>query len=212
MPPYQSQEAPTRQSAALPHPAALDTSGSCFSVLIIPLAAGRTAAPPDQPITPHSSPTYTSISSTFDPRLPGLSIIDLIHNRAQDTVPFPDPLHHINRQDIQVFLSVATCPDQVESINSWISGICKDYSGIFQLGAIHPEHLEAEILWVRQPGIKGMNLHGQRPSFQKTGHHGVGACLILSFFGFLAFIGKNGHENSESRNFQYLQSLITCRT
>jgi hypothetical protein len=39
---------------------------------------------------------------------------------------------------------------------------------------------------------------------------GVGACPILSFFVFLAFIGKNGHENSESGNFQYLQSLITC--
>jgi len=50
----------------------------------------------------------------------------------------------------------------VESINSWISGICKDYPGIIPLGAMHPEHPdpEAEILWMRQPGIKGIELHG----------------------------------------------------
>jgi len=50
----------------------------------------------------------------------------------------------------------------VESINSWISGICKDYPGIIPLGAMHPEHPdpEAEILWVGQPGIKGIKLHG----------------------------------------------------
>jgi hypothetical protein len=60
----------------------------------------------------------------------------------------------MNRQDIQVLLSVATCPDQIESINSWISGICKDYPGIIPLGTMHPEHPdpEAEILWMRQPG------------------------------------------------------------
>jgi len=48
----------------------------------------------------------------------------------------------------------------VESINSWISGICKDYPGIIPLVAIHPEHPdpEAEILWMRQPGIKGIKL------------------------------------------------------
>ena len=87
------------------------------------------------------------------PRQLGRSIIDLIHNKAQVTVPFPTLLHHINRQDIQVFLSVATRPDQVESINSWISGICKDYPGIIPLGAMHPEHPdpEAEGMWMRQP-------------------------------------------------------------
>jgi len=36
LPPHQSQEAPARQSAALPHTAVLDTSGSCFAVLTIP--------------------------------------------------------------------------------------------------------------------------------------------------------------------------------
>ena len=46
------------------------------------------------------------------PRQLGRSIIDLIHNKAQVTVPFPTLLHHINRQDIQVFLSVATRPDR----------------------------------------------------------------------------------------------------
>jgi hypothetical protein len=46
--------------------------------------------------------------------------------------------------DASVLLSVATRPDQVESINSWISGICKDYPGIIPLGAIHPEHPDPE--------------------------------------------------------------------
>jgi len=60
--------------------------------------------------------------------------------------PLSRTLIHINRQDIQVFLSVATRPDLIESINSWISGICKDYPGIIPLGAMHPEQpdLEAE--------------------------------------------------------------------
>ena len=40
--------------------------------------------------------------------------------------------------DASVLLKVATRPDQVESINNWISGICKDYPGIIQLGAMHP--------------------------------------------------------------------------
>jgi len=69
-------------------------------------------------------------------------------------------LHHINRQDIQVILSVAPRPDQIESINSWISGICKDYPGIIPQGVMHPEHPdpEAESMWVRKPGIKGIRL------------------------------------------------------
>jgi len=75
--------------------------------------------------------------------------------QAQVTVPFPEHLLYINRQDIQVLLLVATRPNHVESFNSWISGICKDYPGIIPLGAMHPEHPdpEAEILWMRQPGI-----------------------------------------------------------
>jgi len=65
LPPNQSQEAPTRQSAALPHTAVLDTSGSCFAVLIIPLAASRTRPPIYQlqlipaPHTPVSPPPLT---------------------------------------------------------------------------------------------------------------------------------------------------------
>ena len=76
--------------------------------------------------------------------------------------------------DASVLLSVATRPDQVESINSWISGICKDYPGIIPLGAMHPEHPdpEAEILWMRQPGIKGIRLHGQRLRIGNPEHHG----------------------------------------
>jgi hypothetical protein len=94
-------------------------------------------------------------------RQPGRSIINLIHNKAQVTVPFLVLLHHINQQDIQVLLSVAPHPDQVESINSWISGICKDYPGIIPLGAMHPDHLdpEAESMWMWQPRIKGVKLH-----------------------------------------------------
>ncbi|MCD4809976.1 MAG: hypothetical protein K8R17_08785, partial [Methanosarcinales archaeon] len=61
MPPNQSQEAPARQSAALPHTAVLDTSGSCFAVLIIPLATSRTAAPPINPL--HLTPApHTPVS------------------------------------------------------------------------------------------------------------------------------------------------------
>jgi hypothetical protein len=62
------------------------------------------------------------------------------------------------------FFSVVTCSDQVESINIWISGICKDYPGIIPLGAMHPDHKdpEAEIQWMWQPGIKVIKLHDQR--------------------------------------------------
>jgi hypothetical protein len=50
----------------------------------------------------------------------------------------------------------------MESVNRWISGICKDYPGIIPLGAMHLEHQdpEAESMWMRQPGIKGIKLHG----------------------------------------------------
>ncbi len=50
--------------------------------------------------------------------------------------------------DASVLLSVATRPDQVESINNWLSGISMDDPGFIPLGAMHPEHPdpEAEIL------------------------------------------------------------------
>jgi len=83
--------------------------------------------------------------------------------------------------DASVLLSVATRPDQVESINSWISGICKDYPGIIPLGAMHPEHPdpEAKSMWMRQPGIKGIRLHGQLPCFGKTVHQDDARNLIF---------------------------------
>jgi uncharacterized protein len=83
---------------------------------------------------------------------------------------FQTPSTTSTSRDIQVLLSVATRPDQVESINSWISGIWKDYPGIIPLGAMHPEHPdpEAESMWMRQPGIKGIKLHGQRPRISVT--------------------------------------------
>ena len=67
--------------------------------------------------------------------------------------------------DASVLLSVATRPDKVESINSWISGICKDDPGIIPLGAMHPEHQdpEAESMWMRQLGIKGIKLYDEAP-------------------------------------------------
>jgi len=48
----------------------------------------------------------------------------------------------------------------LESINNWISGICKDYPAITPLGAMHPEYMdrEADILWMRESGIKGIGL------------------------------------------------------
>jgi len=60
----------------------------------------------------------------------------------------------------------------MESINSWISGISMDDPGIIPLGAMHPEHSDPEtaILWMRQPGIKGIKLRSQRLRFGKTGH------------------------------------------
>jgi len=129
LPPHQSQEAPARQSAALPHTAVLDTSGSCFTAPIIPLATSRTAAPhtpvSPPPLTPAAGPKYHKLHP----------------QQSAGHCPLSRPhLHHINRQDIQVLLSVATRPDQVESINSYISGICKDYPGIIPLGAMHSEH------------------------------------------------------------------------
>jgi len=71
LPPNQSQEAPARQRATLPHSTVLGTSGSCFAVLIIPLAAGRTAASPINPLhltpaphTPVSPPPLTPAAGT----------------------------------------------------------------------------------------------------------------------------------------------------
>jgi hypothetical protein len=147
LPPNQSQEAPARQRAALPHTTALDTSGRCLAVLIIPLATSRTAAP-DTPVFPsHLTPAAGTKYHRPHPQ------------QSAGHSPLSRTLLHINRQEIQVFISVATRPDQVKSINSWISGICKDYPDIIPLGAMHPENPdpEAEILWVRQLGIKGIS-------------------------------------------------------
>ncbi len=78
---------------------------------------------------------------------------------------------------------------------------------------MHPEHPdpEAAILWMRQlERIKGIKLHGQMAQLKKRGIMAWMHAPSYRFFIFLAFIGKNGHENSESGNFQYLQSLIMC--
>ena len=141
VPPHQSQEAPARQNATLPHTAVFDTSGSCFTVPIIPLATSR-IAPSDQPITLIPAP-HTPASPPPLTRQLGRSMIDLIHNRAQVTVPFPEPLSTTSTGRISRSFSVATRPDQVESINNRISGICKDYPGIIPRG-MHPEHHDPE--------------------------------------------------------------------
>jgi len=149
LPPHQSQEAPARQRATLPHTAVLDTSGRCFAVLIIPLATSRTAAPH----TPVSPPPLTLAAG------PKYHRPHPQQSAGHSPLSRP-PLHHINRQDIQAPLSVGTRTDQVESINSWISGICKNYPGIIPLGVMHPEYPDpkAESMWMRQLEIKGIRL------------------------------------------------------
>jgi len=140
--------------------------------------------PPYLPIKTHSSP-HTPVSPP--PLTPAAGTKYHRPHPQQSAGHSPlsrTPLHHINRQDIQVFLSVTTRPDQVESINSWISGICKDYPDIIPLGAMHPEHPEADILWMRQPEIKGIKLHSQRPRISLSLKSGVlGECsgIILLF-------------------------------
>jgi len=89
LPPHQSQEAPARQKATLPHTAVLDTSGSCFAVLIIPLATSRTAAtysPVSPPLlTPATGPKYHRPHPQ--------------QSAGQRPLSRP-PLYHINRQEI----------------------------------------------------------------------------------------------------------------
>jgi len=72
LPPHQSQEPPARQSAALPHTAVLDTSGRCFAVLIIPLAASRTAALPINPLhltpAPHTPVSLPPLTPAAGPK------------------------------------------------------------------------------------------------------------------------------------------------
>jgi len=71
LPPHQPQEAPAKQKATPLHTAVLDTSGSCLTVLIIPLATSRTAALPINPLhltpaphTPVSLPPLTPAAGT----------------------------------------------------------------------------------------------------------------------------------------------------
>jgi hypothetical protein len=148
LPPHQSHEAPARQSAALPYTAVLYTSGSCFAVLIILLTISRTAAPHTPVSPPHLTPAAGTKYHRPHPQQ------SACHSPLCSTPPPRQPAGY------QFLLSVATCPDQVESINSWIPGICKDELGIIPLGAMHSDNLETEaaILWMRQPGIKGIEL------------------------------------------------------
>jgi hypothetical protein len=82
---------------------------------------------------------------------------------------------------MQALFSVAIRPDQVESINRWISGICKDYPGIIPMGAMHPEHPdpEAESMWVRKPGIKRI---------KRIKLHGYGRATSNEFGGILGWL------------------------
>jgi len=115
LPPHQSQEAPARQSVALPHTAVLDTSGSCLAVLIIPLTTSRTA-PSDQPITTHPSPTYTSIPPPLTP--------------AAGT-----KYHRPHPQQSAGHSSLSSTPPPHQPAG---------YPGIIPLGAMHPEHPDLE--------------------------------------------------------------------
>ena len=132
LPPNQSQKAPARQSTAPPHTAVLDTSDTCFAVLIIPLTVGRTAASQ----TPVSPPTLTPAAGTKYHRPHPQQRAG--HNPLSRTSP-PHQLAGHTGPPLSCHLS-----RQVESTNSWISGIGKDYPDIIPLGAMHPEHPDSE--------------------------------------------------------------------
>jgi len=55
-----------------PHTAVLDTSGSCLTVLIIPLATSRTAAPPINPLhltpAPHTPVSLPPLTPAAGPK------------------------------------------------------------------------------------------------------------------------------------------------
>jgi len=66
--------------------------------------------------------------------------------------------------DKSVVLSIATKPSQVEKINTWTASIEDD--SIVAFGSVHPddENWKAELLRLKENGIKGIKLH---PDYQK---------------------------------------------
>lgn len=62
--------------------------------------------------------------------------------------------------------SVATKPEQVESINNFILDACKKYPQFTGFATMHPdfENFEAELERVHKAGLRGIKLH---PDFQK---------------------------------------------
>ncbi len=69
--------------------------------------------------------------------------------------------------DASVMLSVATSPNQVETINTWVSEVSKSNPNLIGLGAMHPDHpnIETEIQRMRDMGLKGLKLHSEFQHF-----------------------------------------------
>lgn len=69
--------------------------------------------------------------------------------------------------DASVILSVATTPEQVTSINNWVSEISKTNDSFIGLGAMHPEYPDpaAEIDRMHKMGIEGIKLHSEFQHF-----------------------------------------------
>jgi len=72
-----------------------------------------------------------------------------------------------NNIDASVLLSVATRPDQVESINDFVAYVSKNDPNLIGLGALHPDYpeLEVEIRRMKSMGLKGIKLHSEFQDF-----------------------------------------------
>lgn len=72
-----------------------------------------------------------------------------------------------NNIDASVLLSVATRPDQVESINDFVADASKKHSDLIGLGALHPDYpeLDLEIERMKSIGLKGIKLHSEFQDF-----------------------------------------------
>ena len=68
--------------------------------------------------------------------------------------------------DKTVIFSTATKAAQVETINNYISGLCKECDRFIGFGTMHPDYpdIEKEISRFRELGLRGLKLH---PDFQQ---------------------------------------------
>ncbi|MCL7416098.1 MAG: amidohydrolase family protein [ANME-2 cluster archaeon] len=69
--------------------------------------------------------------------------------------------------DASVMLSVATSPNQVETINNWVLEVSRSNPNLIGLGAMHPDHpdIETEIQRMRDMGLRGLKLHSEFQHF-----------------------------------------------